>query len=197
MSAILIVEGHDEAALVNKLIELHRLVGIKVVNAAGNGSIRNKFHTALLGASVTTAVTAIAILRDAEEDPARCKAELDGYAAQVKESINPNIAFEYLMLPSESSVGSLETMCLMLIPPADDLLACADQFLQCAAASPSNQLSTKARQDKARYLIRQFAVSGKPQGLKSLIESDLIELNSDIFNPIVELLQRLSNTATT
>jgi hypothetical protein len=195
MSAILIVEGHDEEALVEKLSELHGLSIIEIINAKGIDGIDPKFQKSLKAAIAGSAVTHIAILRDAEEEPLACKALLEQYREQILQSPSPEILYEYLILPNDSTAGSLETFLLPLIAPDDSLLNCAQKFVECVDNLPPNthKLTTQARKDKARFLIRQYAAVGKSSGIKSLLEKDQINLSSPIFNPIVELLKRLSS----
>jgi hypothetical protein len=195
MSARLIVEGHDEEALIDKLCELHQLPRIKVINAKGIEGIEPEFQKSLKAAVAGSAVSHIAILRDAEEEPLACKAQLEQYREQIAQSPSPEIAYEYLMLPNDSNAGSLETFLLPLIRHDDSLLNCAQKFVECVDSLPPNthKLTTQARKDKARFLIRQHAAVGKSSGIKSLLEKDQINLSSPIFNPIVELLKRLSS----
>jgi hypothetical protein len=195
MSAILIVEGHDEEALIEKLSELHRLPKIKVINAKGIDGIEPEFQKSLKAAVVGSAVSHIAILCDAEEQPLACKALLEQYRNQIAQSPSPEIVYEYLILPNDRTAGSLETFLLPLIPPDDSLLNCAQKFVECVDSLPPNthKLTTQARKDKALYLIRQHAAVGKSSGIKSLLEKEQIDLTSPVFNPIVGLLQRLSS----
>jgi hypothetical protein len=195
MSAVLIVEGHDEVALVNELCTLHHLTNIKVMNAKGTDSIDSVFQQSLKAAIAGTSITHIAILCDAEEDPVACKKSLEQCRTQIVQSPSPHISYEYLILPNEQSAGSLETLLLDLIPSDDGLLSCAQGFIECLdnLQPKTHKLTTQARQDKARFLIRQHAATGKSLGIKSLLEKGELNLNSPVFEPIVALLQRLSS----
>lgn len=194
MTSILIVEGHDEVALVNKLCETHNFSSIEVINAKSNGNIKKAFMAALVGSNVTR----VAILCDAEENPIGREKMLEECAVDVAQSPSPNIDYEYLILPNASATGSLETLCLQLLAEDDSLMRCTNEFIDCIDASQpkTHKLSTQARKDKARFLIRHYAATGSPQGFKSLLDDKQIDLTAPIFEPIVALLKRLSDKQT-
>lgn len=190
MNTVLIVEGHDEHTLIEKLCKLHNFESIQIINAQGNGNIQSKFTIALKAASAGTGVSKIAVLCDSEEDPVQCKIILDSLADQIKLSPNPTIKYSYLILPAEDAAGSLETLCLGLIAGNDPLLGCVNTFLSCIEAFP-NALTTQARRDKARFLLWQHAAHGKSAGIKSLIDHGLISVDHPVFAPIVNFLRTL------
>ena len=192
---VLLVEGKDEKAICELLLknfDADFAKKIEIRNAEGGSDLR----AAAEGVDVVSGfakLERLVVLVDAEEKPEQTFEYWQMFQQQF-ESMHPTKKFDFLVLPSNTEKGSLDTVFLRSLDVTKDSVAqCALDFVDCVGTNGA--LSTQARRDKVALVSYINANSKNPYSRLGVALAqtgrNLFDFEHDSFLSLVQLLKRL------
>jgi hypothetical protein len=147
MSTLLIVEGKDEEVITRLILEkIDPKFKEKIIIKEGGGAAVLQLAQSSLKSSEFKNTTRLAILVDAEENREKTKSIWDKLITDFKAK-KPGHEFCLLVLPTNETKGSIETVFLQSLDPNTNQVAqCAINFSACL--SKHSVHSTKGQKDK-------------------------------------------------
>ncbi len=134
---LLIVEGTHEEFFFKKFLENLRITGVQVMPVGGKDLIRKNLPLVVKDAKFPSVVT-LAIVRDADQDPNAALQSVKDVLTynnlqapdSVEEFVDSQPRTAIMILPSITSHGALETLCLSSIVE-DPIYPCIETYFQC------------------------------------------------------------------
>jgi hypothetical protein len=188
----LLFEGRDAERFFEALIKAAGLPGIQVQNFGGVDELHGFLKALVRTAAFRTRVSSLAIIRDAEDNPAAAFQSVCGVLRNVGlpvpsqprivETFTPRIGV--LILPDETTPGMLETVCLQAIAEWP-IMECVEEYFHCiqmrVGATPKNLDKAKVHAYLSS-MVRPHLTFGQSA------EAGYWPFENPIFDPLKEFL---------
>ena len=180
---LLVVEGKDDQAIVERLLNHLNLNQVQVVNATSKTKIRATVKGLTLADGFQDRVAGIAILRDADTDPEAARRSCEDSLKKIAKST------AFLVVP-ESGEGLLEDVCLQAF--ADRLeMQCVDDFLSCVAANGPAITNKQKFRMKAFLMLHDEKTT---QNVGWAADRGIINPAHEAFAPLREFLRTFTSS---
>ena len=180
---LIFVEGKDDVAVI-ELLTAHLALTeqIQVIPADGKDKIRNLIRAFTLLEGFEQKVQSVAIIRDADADPAAARASAEDSL------IGLGKRTDVYLLPGDGP-GILEDLCLQTLRGRPDL-QCVDTFMECMAATGI----TLTNPSKFRMRALLTAIDdGKNRDTYWAAERRLLDPTHPAFAPLLNFLKTFTS----
>lgn len=180
---ILVVEGKDDQAVVELLLNHLNLNQVQVVNATSKDKIRATVTGITAADGFQDVVSGIAILRDADADPVAARQSCEACLRDIAKTT------AFFVVP-ESGEGMLEDVCLQALVDRPEM-QCVDDFLTCVAGNGP------AISNKQKFRMKAFLMThdeDTSQRIGWAAERGIIDPAHEAFAPLRDFLKTFTSS---
>ena len=179
---LLFVEGKDDKAVVELLLQHLGIESVEVYNVEGKNNFRKRISAVSVQANFNEIVHRVGIVRDADEDPDAARRS----CADILRSISRPT--DFCIVPSEGP-GMLEDLFLSATQNRPER-QCIDDFVECVNGA-GVKISTPSK-----FRMRTFLMLHDPDTMQSLnwvIQENLTNPTHPAFAPLLNFLQSFTS----
>lgn len=180
---LLFVEGKDDKAVVELLLQHLGIESVEVYNVEGKNNFRKRISAVSVQANFNEIVQRVGIVRDADEDPDAARRS----CADILRSISRPT--DFCIVPSEGP-GMLEDLFLSAIENRPER-QCIEDFVQCVD-STAVKISSPSK-----FRMRTFLMLHDPDTMQSLnwvIQENLANPTHPAFAPLRQVLTNFTSS---
>lgn len=191
---LLLVEGPDDHAIVCHLLNGVNSDWKRSIDVQHNGGASNlpKAVRAICLVSGFDQVRQLALLVDADEFPEKTN-KIWSEEKRLFEENFPEKSFKYLILPSPTTQGALETIFLQSLEPENIKFKCVNCFMECLSGHTNH--TTQSQKDKLALISYINASVKTPYSRVGMAlqqkAKSLFDFTHPTFQPLVHFLESL------
>jgi len=185
---VLVGEGVEEVHFFSALLGDLGISGVQVEHCNGKDGLGAYLKT-LKTRTGFALVRKVAIVRDADEDPAAAAASVEGYIARA--GFPESVSVSKLIVPGATATGALENLFLQTIA-GQQIEGCIEEYLACATEATGIKHASTTNQAKSR--VHAWLAAQDPPDLRLGIAAGkgLLDWSSPAFDELKAFLRGLA-----
>jgi hypothetical protein len=185
---VLVGEGVEEFHLFTALLGDLGISGVQVEHCNGKDGLGSYLKT-LKTRTGFALVQKVAIVRDADEDPAVAAASVEGSISRA--GFHESVSVSKLIVPSATATGALENLFLQTIV-GQPIATCIEEYLACATGATGIKHASATNQAKSR--VHAWLAAQDPPDLRLGIaaEKGMLDWSSPTFDELKAFLRELA-----
>ncbi len=185
---VLVGEGVEEVLFFTALLGHLGISGVQVEHCNGKAGLGSYLKT-LKTRTGFASVQKVAIVRDADEDPAAAAANVESFIARA--GFPEGVIVSKLILPGASTTGALEHLCLRTIA-GQPIATCIEEYLACATDATGIKHTSTTNQAKSRVQV--WLAAQEPPDLRLGIAAGkgMLDWSSPAFDELKAFLRELA-----